>query len=363
MKALSSNFYKAKHLVSHHWLTIAFLAGFITDLILLNKIDDTFDNLVLLLYVILATLSLVSFYVSVADRGPSWLVRFLSWSSPIVMQYAFGGLLSGMLIFYGRSGDLIVSAPFLLLIIVVMIANELVKKRSDRLLYNVSLYFIGVFSYCVLIVPVWLGKMGDVVFIGSGLLAVGLVMFVIKLLKRIVPNYLTMQKRLLVFSIGSIYVLFNTFYFLNIIPPIPLSLNQLGIYQIVEKTTDGNYRITTEERSWYEKLPWYPLTVHPLPGKGVSCFAQVYAPTTIKAKVVQRWEYQDKAGEWQQHYLQPYDISGENSNGYRGYTTITSLHDGKWRCSVENERGQVLGRRTFTIDSSSPPKSLVTVIE
>jgi hypothetical protein len=349
-------------MVSHHWLTIAFVGGFVSDFILLNQIDNVFDNLVLLFYVGLATLSLVLFYVSVAERGPVWFVRFLSVSTPIAMQYAFGGLLSGMLIFYGRSSDLLVGAPFLILILGVIIANELVKKRSERLLYNVSLYFTGVFSYAVLIVPVWLGKMGDWVFVGSGLLALFLTMFLIKLLKLIVPNYLTMQKRFLVFSVGCLYVFFNTLYFTNIIPPIPLSLNRIGIYQSVEKV-NTTYRIVMEERPWYEKLPWYPITFHPS-GEGVACFAQVYAPTALTSTtIVHRWEKETPTGEWKEHTKLQYQISGGVENGYRGYTTVTNITSGRWRCSIENERGQVLGRRTFTIDMSTGPDTLITVVE
>ncbi len=360
---MSISFHKVKHILTHHWLTVAFIAGFATDFMLLNQIDNKFDDAVLLFYVFLATVSLFLFYVSVAERGPNWWVSFLAWSTPITMQYSFGGLLSGMLIFYGRSGDLIVSSPFLVLILVVVFANELVKKRSDRLLYNVSLYFIGVFSYCVLIVPVWLGKMGDVVFIGSGLLAVGLTMFLIKLLKQVVPNFVTLQKRHFVFSIGIMYALFNAFYFLNIIPPIPLSLTELGIFQSVEKTQDGTYRITKEKRSWYESIPWYPLTIHPVSGDGVACYARVYAPLNLHTQVVHRWEYKDEAGNWQFYYRQPYQITGESRKGYRGYTKITSVRSGTWRCTVENERGQVLGRQTFTVDTSVSPKGLVTVVE
>jgi hypothetical protein len=358
----TSHIHTLRRAVARHWLSIAFVAGFISDLILLNQIDDLFDNIILLLYVILATVSLVLFYVSVAERGPAWWVRFLSWSAPLVMQYAFGGLLSGMLIFYGRSSDWVVGAPFLILIIGVIIANELVKKRSERLLYNVSIYFIGVFSYTVLIVPVWLGKVSDLVFIGSGLIALLLTIFLIKLLKQVVPNYLTLQKRLLVFIIGCLYVFFNVLYFMNIIPPIPLSLQRLEVYQEVVRTADG-YRIVKEERPWFEGLPGYPLTFRPS-GAGVSCFAQVYAPTSLTDTViVHRWEKETTAGEWVEHALLRYTISGGNKNGYRGYTTITSIASGRWRCSVENERGQVLGRRTFTIDLSQPPRTLTTVVE
>lgn len=350
--------------LKHHWLTVAFLGGFVTDFLLLNRIDDKFDNAVLFFYVILASASLVLFYSAVAERGPGWWVRFLGRFTPITMQYAFGGLLSGMLIFYGRSGDLVASAPFLALIIGVIVANEVVKKRSDRLLYNISIYFIGVFSYCVLIVPVLLGQTSNWIFYGSGLLAVAITMFVIKLLKWIIPNFLTMQKRLLVFSVGCLYVLFNIFYIFNFIPPIPLSLTELSIFQSVERNqTTGIYTITKSVPTWYQKLPGWPLAFSPIAGGGVACFSRVYAPTAFKTDVVHRWEYKDASGDWQERYKQSYPISGENKNGYRGFTALSSVTPGVWRCSVENEHGQVLGRQVFTVDTSLVPRNLVTVTE
>src|SRR6056297_2264798 len=119
--------------VSRNWLTLAFIGGFITDLLLLNRIDDVFDNLILLAYVVLATGSLLLFYAGVAERLGMTLSRLVQRNAPIVLQYSFGGLLSGMLIFYGRSGDWLASAPFFILILLVIVGNELFEKRSDML--------------------------------------------------------------------------------------------------------------------------------------------------------------------------------------------------------------------------------------
>jgi len=350
--------------VKEHWLTIAFVLGFVTDFLLLNRVDDTVDNLVLLFYVLLATLSLILFYVAVSERGPQWLQRFLSWGTPLSMQYAFGGLLSGMLIFYGRSGDLVASAPFLLVIVSVILMNELVEKRSDRLLYNLTVYFIGLFSYTVLMVPVWLGDMGNAIFIGSGLLALLLFFSLVQVLKAIIPNFLTLELRWLVFIIGSLYALFNAFYFMNLIPPIPLSLTELSIYQGVERE-GTTYRITKEVAPWYRTLPipGLPPVFRPISGQGATCFARVYAPTDLRTTIVHRWEYKDESGDWQLLFTKPYEISGENKGGYRGFTTSLNIRDGVWRCSVENSRGQVLGREVFRVDTSSAPQNIVTVVE
>ena len=113
MSLLHSKWYlKAKR----HWLTVIFLLGFVTDYLLLNRIDDKFDNAILLFYVVLATGSLLLFYVGVSDKwGYKWSPKLLKYTPPL-MQYSFGGLLSGMLIFYGRLIDCCITWEFILLV-------------------------------------------------------------------------------------------------------------------------------------------------------------------------------------------------------------------------------------------------------
>jgi hypothetical protein len=348
--------------IKKHWLTAVFLFGFVTDYLLLNRVDDKLDNFILLAYVTLSTISIMLFYVGVSERWGEWWTKKLRHYMPILMQYSFGGLLSGMLIFYGRSGDLLVSAPFLLLIILVILINELLKKQSDRLVYNLSVYFVGVFAYCVLVVPVFVHDMGNIIFFASGVLALLIITLMVKILSGLIPRFLEIQSRTLVFVIGSLYMVFNGFYFFNIIPPIPLSLTKLDIYQqYIEKTSNG-YVLSKESKSWHEYIPFAPDYFHPS-GYGAVCFARVYAPTKLTTSITHRWQYLDSNGNWQDRFTKKYTITGENKQGYGGYTISENITDGKWRCTVENERGQVLGRKTFVVDSSKKPEGLVTVTE
>lgn len=347
-----------------HWLTLAFAAGFVTDIILLNRIDDIFENILMLTYVTLATLAIILFYVGVAERVRPRLATSLQRFMPLLMQFAFGGLLSGLLIFYGRSGDWFASAPFLLLLIGVIAANELLQKRSERLIYNLAVYFIAVFSYCVLIVPVWVGVAGGWIFYLSGVLALAITLAVVKILKLIIPNFLALQKRLLVFVVGAIYATMNLLYFLNWIPPIPLSLLEIGIYQdITRDPVTGNYYLEWNQPRWYERLPFLAQTFYPSPGKGAACYARVFAPSRLVTEIVHRYEFRDYTGAWQERFRLSYVVTGEAINGYRGYTEISSVTSGRWRCSVENSRGQVLGREYFTVDTSRTPQNVVTIVK
>jgi hypothetical protein len=281
--------------------------------------------------------------------------------APMVTQYAFGGLFSGMLIFYGRSGSWWVSWPFLLIILGVIFGNETIRDRVQRLLYNIAMLFVGLFAYVVLIVPVVLGKMGALVFVGSGILALIIMLLFIRVLSLIVPRFIAIHYRSLLFVIGIIFAMFNFLYFANIIPPIPLSLKDIGIFHSVVRFENGVYQLSYEKGEWWEYFRKSDDVFHPTAGGNVFCFAKVFAPTSIKTDIYHTWSYYDEdAKAWKDYAHIKYNIVGGGAGGYRGYTYIQNAREGSWRCAVETERGQVLGRQEFTLDSKGQVGEMIT---
>jgi hypothetical protein len=341
--------------LKRYWLTLAFIGGFVTDLILLNRVDDLFDNLILLFYVVLASISLLLFYAGVAGRLGERLSPWFRNYAPLAIQYASGGLLSGMLIFYGRSGDLVASWPFLVIIIAAIYGNEVITNREQRLVFNLAFLFIGLLPYVVLVTSVFTGMMGPFVFVGAGLIALGLMYFFVQLLYAIIPRYMEMQTRALVLTLGAIYIGFNGLYFTNIIPPIPLSLKSMGMYHSVVKFENNTYQLKWFDGPWWNPLQQSDAVFYPSAASSVYCFTSVFAPTTISTRVFHRWEYQNEAGEWVEHARIDYPIVGGSDQGYRGYTQVSSYRAGTWRCSIETERGQVLGRAVFSIAAQGIP--------
>jgi hypothetical protein len=336
--------------VRHHFLTTMFLLGFLLDNLTLNRVDQAFDNAVLAFYVLLAMGTILMHYAAIAERLPHKLNVFARNWAPAIMQYSFGGLLSGMLIFYGRSGALFESWPYILLIVVAIVGNETIKNREQRLVYNLAIFFIGLFSYVILMVPVWTGRMGGLVFFLSGCIALVVMYWFFKLLTRVIPNFINLQRKAIVFVIGLIYVTFNVFYITNVIPPIPLSLKGLGIYHSVIRYEDGRYELKYEKQPWWVPLRKSDSTFHYAPGDNIFCYASVFAPTKLAIDIYHRWEYYDETqGKWIDHGRYPYSIKGGRDDGYRGYTLIRSVEEGRWRCTVETERGQALGREAFTV--------------
>jgi hypothetical protein len=169
-----------------------------------------------------------------------------------------------------------------------------------------------------------------------------------------------MQLRSIVFTVGMIYLSLNFLYFTNIIPPIPLSLKDVGIYHSVVKFGDGTYRLTYEKPKWWQLYKKSDNTFHYEEGDNVFCFASVFAPTRLATDIYHHWErYNDETSKWEEHGRFSYAIEGGSDRGYRGYTLVRNYAVGKWRCTVETERGQVIGRETFTIESG-PRGELVT---
>ncbi|MFM2423957.1 MAG: hypothetical protein RLZZ70_346 [Candidatus Parcubacteria bacterium] len=353
---------RAWRFVQRHWLSLAFVGGFITDFILLNRVDDTIDNAILTAYVLLATVALLLFYSGIAKRFGERLSPGVVRYAGGVMQYAYGGLFSGMLIFYGKSGAILASWPFLVLIIIAILGNELIKERSQKLVFNLFAYFVGVFSFVVLQIPVLTGQMGGWVFLGSGVLALVIVYGVVQLLAYIIPNYLQLEMRKIVFVLFGTFAMFNLLYVANIIPPIPLSLKEITIAQSVVRV-GGDYEIVYEPAPWWQFWRRVHETFHPGTGS-VACFTRVFAPTKLSTEIKHVWEYKDQeTGRWTHHFSLPFPIVGGGDNGYRGFTAISSYQDGVWRCRVMTTRGQVIGQQVFTIDSSIPPQSTERRVE
>ncbi len=350
--------------LQRYWLTVAFLGGFLVDNITLNRVDQVFDNVILATYVVLSMVALLVLYAGTAGKFSETMNVRARKYAPLFVQFAFGGLLSGMLIFYGRSGAWAQSWPFLLLILSVIYGNETIRDRSKRLVFNLAIFFIGLFSYVVLVIPVFTGYMGPWVFVGSGLVALFITYVFIQVLFHIIPNFLTIHMRSIVFTLGSIFASLNILYFTNVIPPIPLSLKEVGIFHSVVRFDNGDYQLRYEPGKWWQPFKDSDKTYHAASGDNVFCFAQVFAPTKLSTEIVHVWEYKDPVtGDWTERSRLSYAIAGGRDGGYRGYTLIKNYQEGRWRCSVETARGQVLGREYFTVTTEPRERDLVTRIE
>jgi hypothetical protein len=331
-------------------MPVFLLLGFAVDWITLNRVDQIFDNIVLLVYVLLSGIAILLFHSQIQNKGNFF--RKIKELSNLLMQYAFGGLFSGLFIFYFRSSSFITSLPFLLILIGLFLGNELFNKKYQRLLVQISIFYIGIFSYSNLIVPLLVGRINVWIFLFASALSLVFIYGFILLVQKIIidPDKIKNINKI----IAGVFTLFIVLYFTNIIPPIPLSLKEsYAAHDIERRVSDtGNvfYEITVQEPKWFQFWKNASNSINIFPGESVFVFSSVFAPTNFKGTIYHQWSYFDKElGRWQDFERIPIDIIGGRDNGFRGYSLKNSLLVGSWRVDVETERGQVIGRIIFDI--------------
>lgn len=338
----------------HSLAPFAFVAGFMWDTLTLRRIDLWLDNLILISYLIIAGASIVLLNGRMAGRLTASLFEFI----PLLLQFVLGGLFSAFVIFYWRSASLAASWPFILVLAFFFVGNEVFRERYQKLSFHTSIYFIALFSYSIFSVPILAGKISDKIFLVSGAVSLGLIALFVFLLYSLYPARVREAGRPLFISITGIYCTFIILYFSNIIPPIPLSLKEGGLYHSIQHTSQG-YAVTFEPAPWYASFfQETDSTVHWVPGTPLIAFTAIFAPTKINTSIFHHWYYYDEASaQWISSDKPAFPIIGGRDGGYRGYTLKTGLHSGTWRVDVETARGQILGRIPFTVvEVVAPPE-------
>ncbi len=344
----------------HHLGVGALVVGFSFDLIIADRPDSVGNNLLLLAYLMAAGVVIILLNrreMRKKEQAHSTEPLYLL----LLLQFCFGGLASNLLVLYGKSGTLAVNALFLGLLVALIFGNEFLRGRYAQLRFNVGVYYLLLLTYCVIAVPVFVvHTIGTWVFLLSGVISLGVIAGFMFLLVTIVFRGKEPAK---VFGVSTlvlgIFLTFNLLYFLNIIPPVPLSLKDIGIYHSLLKKSDGNYTGLYEASPWWQV--WrdtnktYTLGV----GQSAFCYSSVFAPTNLNVPVYHRWEkYDEQSSAWQTQALVAFPIAGGRNEGYRGYTVKSALTAGEWRCDVETKGGALIGRSAFEVIEAAQPPAL-----
>lgn len=332
-----------------HISVIALLGGFIFDSLTLTRIDKLYDNIVVIIYLLLTGLGIFLVNLYESGRIKSKVFRFFHKVFPVVIQFAFGGLFSAFTLFYSRSSDLSGSWPFILILVGLLIGNEYLKRYYRRFTLQLSLLYFVLFSYLIFVLPIVLQKMNAIIFVISGLLSLVVIYNYIGLFKKYIPEAYKQSKAVVKTSISVIFILINIMYFTNYIPPIPLSLEDTGVYHNAFRNLSGDYVVEKELQHWFNRFIFNEV-LHVSEGESLYVYSSVYAPVKLKTDIVHRWQKWDKdKREWVTKATIDFPVVGGRIEGYRGYST-SKVDSGSWRVSIENKRGQVIGRDNFTVE-------------
>jgi hypothetical protein len=348
-----------------------FLAGVTYDSLTLTRIDRLLDNLILLLYLaVLGVLVILTgrFQLGLIPITPdhtSWNALSLAQrAQPHLakgLQFLLGGLFSAYAIFYSQSTSFSTTAIFLGIIVALLIGNEFLQARYSSLKMLVSLFALVTLSFFTFFLPVLTGWMNSVVFITGVLITGGIVWKIVRLTLHGLPNVSLRTAFTISFPAFGLVVLCTVLYFMNWIPPIPLSLKFGGIYHQIEKIQD-EYILT------YEKGPWYAMWKQSNDRMGIDapvyCFSSVFAPITLQTTIFHHWQWRpfDELASFMTTDRIPITITGGRETGYRMYTTKHRVQPGEWRVNVETEDGRILGRMTFVAEENFSTEHVMTTI-
>jgi hypothetical protein len=212
--------------------------------------------------------------------------------------------------------------------------------------------------------PVFIKEMNTTVFIFSGVVSLMVTLLLIIVIYGISPSTRAeIDLRKMIGIIIVLYSIINLFYFLKLIPPVPLALES-GIVAHNIEVKDNDYVVTYEANEWYVFWRKHKLEFSHVPGENVYVFASIFAPTSIQKSIFHRWKwYNENLGEWEIVEDIGYEINGGRDDGYRGYTFKNNVKEGSWKVEVLTEEELVIGVIDFNIKIPDESEAAAKVVD
>lgn len=329
-----------------------FVGGFVFDVFTLSDIDDPLSILQQIVYLLITGTVLYFEFLhpreqtKVHERFPKlWNYRAL------IFHFLLGSLLSSYSLFFLKSASLFSSVMFVAFIMGLMIANEVKAVQKGTFNIKLGLYIVCVFSFFSMMFPVMLGFVGLLPFLLAIAMTLAFVYGTYRLLLAKIQEPKVLLKELIAPS-ATIIVLFLVFYLMGWIPPVPLSIQNMGIYHLVEKK-DGQY-IAHHENPWYEFWHNGDQVFKAEPGDKIYFFAKIFSPGRFSDSVVLHFFYHDAKRGWLSSDKIPMAVTGGRKGGFRGIGIKQNYQEGEWKVSVETTDQREIGRLYFEVFKVAP---------
>lgn len=340
------------------------VGGFVFDAVTLTRVDQFWENIWVIAHIAIVIVCIIWINAienaghdeANPDKLHFWLVN--------ILQFFFGGIFSVFLVFYFRSADLMTTWPFLLILAIAFVANESLKRRYTRLAFQISLLFLSLFSFAIYIVPIIFHEINGRIFLVSGAASLAALWIILAILRTVSREKFKKSGGLLALSVAAIYFGMNLLYFYNLIPPLPLSLKDSGIFHALAVNGPGDYTVSYEDQG-----PWRFLalrdTVAITPGEPLYAYSAVFSPTALNTDIIHEWQFYDPSlRAWTTRSRVTLSVIGGRDGGYRTFSMSANIAPGLWRVNVLTPNGQIIGRMPFfVIATSSLPQLLTKTID
>lgn len=342
-----------------HLSALSLAGGFAFDSYAFGRIDRPMTQAVFIIYLIVAGAAIAVLHALESrpdDRKPLDRTRTIL---VFVAQFALGCLLSGFCVFYIRSASIGASWPFLLCMAGIFVGNEYLRRYHARLVFSALLFFFSLYSYAILLVPVVIARIGTVPFLMSGAIAVVVFFFYLQSLAVLGHDRYRGARMQIAAGMLAITALVNAFYFVKILPPLPLVLSDAGVYHSIQRA-GRDYQVTAEDEPprWRALFGTFPIE-HIQPNDKLYLYSAIFAPYRLSTGIVHVWEWRDpKSGGWVPQQTVRFTIHGGREDGYRAYSNKSAPRPGQWRVNIATSDGRAIGRVRFSVETQAVPPAV-----
>ena len=353
LKKIIKNLFKLFEKYLDYLSSIGLVFGLIVTPLVLTRVDNFIESFWVIIHILIAVLGIfvLNYLENRINKGKIdakhrdiiyfWLI--------LVIQFAFGNLFSTYIVFYFRSATLFLSWPFILIIAILLLGNEVWKKHYSRLTMQLTTLFLSVYMFLIFFLPVLFGRIGDDIFIYSGILSLLFIILLIIILFIFSREKFIKSKKALIYSILGTFIIMNGMYFLNIIPPIPLALKDTGVYHNIEKVGD-DYILDGEEKTWRDYFRIYEI-YNKINNGPLYVYTSIFSPVRFNTDIIHEWQYYDETQKkWLTSNRIMLKIIGGRDDGYRTYSEKGNVSLGKWRVNILTSKGRVIGRVNFVVE-------------
>lgn len=337
-----------KHLFDRYSGPIFFVAGFLFDVVTLDRLDSLTNFVFQVLYLFIGYFSyflILTQKVQREDEVDSKILRFFYRHADDIHHFAIGSLLSAYALYFFKSASLSTSYIFLIIMFALLFLNELQDFKKLGPWIKSGLLKLCLTSFCCAYVPILIGKAGTISFLLALILSVFFSFCLGLYLAKFHIAWPIFKSAYLIPKIATISV-FLLLYLFRVFPPVPLALKFAGIYHNIEKGP-GTYT-SYDQKSFWRFWENSDETFLARAGDKVFLFIRLFAPGGLEQKIYV--VYQRKVnGEWKSSDKIPIRITGGREGGFRGMTYKENYVPGDWRVLIMTGNDLEVGRLGFQI--------------
>jgi hypothetical protein len=330
----------------------AFVGGFLFDIAMLDRIDSW--STIGQQAVYLALIGVILLQMVFAEGKPTpepagmsipgrWYYKYRM----ALVHFLLGTLLNLYTLFFFKSSSLFVSFAFMIVLVLLLVANESKRVKGIGLSFKFALFSLCLLSFCAALVPVFVGSMGLFVFMLSMLAGCVPLAVIYRRIRIHAPERTLQARQQILVPFGIVLIGFLSLYLVRLIPPVPLSIPYIGVYHNVERSED-TFRLSHERPYW--KI-WHhgDQDFAAQPGDKIYVFFRIFSPARFSDQVLMRWFWKDSAGKWKLQDSIPIKIVGGREQGFRGYGMKSNYQPGDWKLQVETTDDREIGRVYFEV--------------